>query len=233
MALDQATLEGLSGAEQIIVLKSLKQQSAAWLLNLTARSLRDHVEVPRHADGHYDARELLTSGLQTTALPEPTPDELEKLWQVAESLAWDDLIPASLCLLKSLQERHGTVAGLALFAQAMLEVWAEQHERDEPEPTESEFRSKAEKRFEEELQRHRNHQLRQQLRVITVCGECKRIRRGRQWVKGHISADSLASESMCPGCEEKQRQFDALPAGKRREILALKKAGLTAADLVD
>lgn len=55
MALDQATLEGLSGAEQIVVLKSLKQQGAAWLLNVTARTLRDHPEVPRNSDGSYDA----------------------------------------------------------------------------------------------------------------------------------------------------------------------------------
>ena len=100
MALDQATLDGLSGAEQIAVLKRLKQQTAAWLLGMTARTLRDHPEVPRNSDGSYDAWELLSSGLQTTALPEPTPDELEKMWQVAESLASDELIPAALRLLK-------------------------------------------------------------------------------------------------------------------------------------
>ncbi len=200
---------------------------------MTARTLRDHPEVARQPDGSYDARTLLTSGLLTTALPEPTPDECEKLWQVAESLGWDDLIPAALRLMKILQERHGTVAGLAMFGQSMLEVWTEAHQCDNPEPTETELRATAEERFNEELQRLFNHRLKRQLRVVTVCGVCKRKRFGRQWLKGHVPADYLSSESMCPDCEEKQRQFDALPAAKRLEILTLKKAGLTAAVLVD
>lgn len=69
MALDQATLEGLSGAEQIVVLKSLKQQGAAWLLNVTARTLRDHPEVPRNSDGSYDAQGVADIGIADDRAP--------------------------------------------------------------------------------------------------------------------------------------------------------------------
>ena len=55
----EAELTTLNGAQQIVVLKSLRQSAAAYLLGLSTRSMRNHSEIPRHANGRYDARALL------------------------------------------------------------------------------------------------------------------------------------------------------------------------------
>ncbi len=210
MALDQATLEGLSGAEQIVVLKSLKQQGAAWLLNVTARTLRDHPEVPRNSDGSYDARELLTSGLQTTALPEAHPDEVEKLLQIGEWLGMKSTLDSDGCLLtvislaKSLAERHGN-AGLALFASILLESWRDITTCWGREPTETELREKLESEFRDRLDREQQARLRRQFRVTFACERCKRFRRGHEWIKGRAPMGYLKLETICPACEKKPR----------------------------
>ena len=48
----------IKSAENIEVLKNLDQQSAAYLVGLSPRTLRDHPEIPREQDGSYDARQL-------------------------------------------------------------------------------------------------------------------------------------------------------------------------------
>lgn len=208
MALDQATLEGLSGAEQIVVLKSLKQQGAAWLLNVTARTLRDHPEVPRNSDGSYDARELLTSGLQTTALPEVPPDEVEKLLQIGEwlgsvsTLDSDGSLLTAISLAQSLAERHGN-AGLAMFASILLESWRDVTLGWGREPTETELREKLESEFRDRLDREQEARLRRQFRATYCCEHCKRFRRGREWVKGRVPIAHVKLETICPDCEKK------------------------------
>ena len=49
----------LSTNEEIRGLQSLSQSAAAWLVNLSARSLRDMRGLPRGADGTYSARDVL------------------------------------------------------------------------------------------------------------------------------------------------------------------------------
>ena len=203
MAFDQTTLKKLSGAEQIIVLQSLTQLAAAWLLDTTARTLRDHVEVPRDANGAYTARELLASGLKTTELSEPTVDELEKMWLIAESLQDDDRIPAAIRLLNSLRARYGE-AGLAMFSTAMLESWT----LNGPEKTEQEVRDKLEGKFQKDLERAQYDRLSRQLKVVRVCYECHRVRRGRAWVKTDIPAGFTkeAGDAWCPDCHRKLKE---------------------------
>lgn len=214
MALDQATLAGLSGAEQIVVLKSLKQQGAAWLLNVTARTLRDHPEVPRNSDGSYDARALLTSGLQTTALPEVHPDEVEKILQIGEWLGMASTLDSDGCLLtvislaKSLAERHGN-AGLAMFASILLESWQDVTTGWGREPTETELREKLESEFRDRLDREQQARLRRQFRVTFVCERCNRFRRGREWNKGRVPMGHVKLETICPTCMTKPRHKNA------------------------
>lgn len=208
MALDQATLEGLSGAEQIVVLKSLKQQGAAWLLNVTARTLRDHPEVPRNSDGNYDARELMTSGLQTTALPEVPPEDVEKLLQIGEWLGMastldsDGSLLTVISLAQSLVERHGN-AGLASFGSILLESWRDITRGWGREPTETELREKLESDFRERLDREQQARLRRQFRVTFVCERCNKFRRGREWTKGRAPMGYIKTETICPACEKK------------------------------
>lgn len=56
----EADLRKLNGAQQIVVLKTLRQNAAAYLLGLSPRSVRNHPEIPRGADGRYDAKSLLS-----------------------------------------------------------------------------------------------------------------------------------------------------------------------------
>ena len=207
MALDQATLRKLTGPEQIVVLQSLTQQAAAWLLDTTARTLRDHVEVPRDADGTYNARELLALGLKTTELSEPTVDELEKMWLIAESLQDDDRIPAAIRLLNSLRARYGE-AGLAMFSTAMLESWTELWTLNGPQKTEQEVCDKLEEKFQKDLERAQYDRLSRQLKVVRVCYECHRVRRGRAWVKTDIPAGFAkeAGDAWCPDCHRKLKE---------------------------
>lgn len=55
----EVDLRNLSVAQQIIVLKNLRQGAAAWLMGLSPRSMRNHREIPRRENGRYDSRKLL------------------------------------------------------------------------------------------------------------------------------------------------------------------------------
>ena len=61
-----------TGADQVGVLKKLGQTAAAYCLGLTPRSLRDRPEVPRSADGTYDARAIFR-WVAESSIPDPDP----------------------------------------------------------------------------------------------------------------------------------------------------------------
>lgn len=80
----KADLRKLNGAQQVVVLKSLRQSAAAYLLGLSPRSMRNHPEIPRCADGRYDAKTLLDSRADAS---QGNPNEIaEELMRAHELL---------------------------------------------------------------------------------------------------------------------------------------------------
>ena len=198
-------LAKLTGTKQIEVLKSLTQQAAGWLVGLTARTLRDHPEVPRNPDGTYNAKELLASPL-ACGMPAANPDDVEKIFQVAEWLGvvstcdhdGGSLVTA-ITLMDSLRERYGN-AGLQLFAAVALDRWSSIASGWGREPTESELREKLDKEFRDPLERAQKARLHRLFQVTLVCEYCRKIRRGRQWIKGSAPVGFLEALSVCDNC---------------------------------
>ena len=196
-----------TGTEQIEMMKSLSQQAAGWLVGLTARSLRDHPELARNADGSYDAQQLLASPLVPSGtLPAENSDEAEKVTQIADWLAGAATMLHSegsmwtvVALMESLRQRHGN-AGLAWFAALALECWKDCASAWKREPTDSEIHEKLEKEFHERLEREQVARQRRLFRVAFVCQYCRKIRRGLEWFKGRAPMGFIELESVCPNC---------------------------------
>ncbi len=72
----EADLLNLNAAQQVVVLRSLRQIVAAFMLGLSPRSMRNHHEIPRCANGRYDARELLR--FRSAVASSKHPDKITK-----------------------------------------------------------------------------------------------------------------------------------------------------------
>ncbi len=223
MALDQKALESLSGPQQIIVMKSLTQEAAAWLLGVTARTLRDHSHtVERNADDSYDARAVVSSGLLKAEPPELSPDEQEKCIRAAEFLTSDYCVvsPAIMRLIRELEEKYGD-RGLAEFVRLVRETWVEDYqatENDPPLPSESELRRQIEERVEADLRASLEGNTKFRLKQGVECDSCGKVRRGRQWVTAKITESCLGGT--CPTCHAVQQQ-QRTRRKKRRNLEAL------------
>lgn len=194
-------LAKLTGAQQIEVLKNLTQQGAAFLLGLSPRCLRDHPESPRSADGTYDARALLSSGMLHRDLPELSVDELEKAFAVAEEFV-HQITPPILRFMRGIRERHSD-AGLSAVLVVMLDYWAELVDDNETEPTDQQIREKLESEIDARLQSAQRDRLHQQLKVAVRCEHCGKLRRGREWLKARTPVGYVEAGSICPSCDKK------------------------------
>ncbi len=212
MSMDQRALESLSGAQQIIVMKSLKQEAAAWLLGVTARTLRDHSHtVERNADDSYDARVVVSSGLLKAEPPELSADEQEKCIRTAELLN-EEVSPAVMRLFRELEDKHGD-RGLAELVRVMKETWADDYGKTESEPpqlSEAELREQIEEEFrqgfETQLRSRIDSNADARLKRGVVCEDCGKVRRGRTWVTGTAKADEHYLKGYCPKCHDLQQQ---------------------------
>jgi|GEM_PF-1144535 len=200
----------LTATEQIEVMKSLSQQAAGWLVGVTSRSLRDHPELPRNADGTYNAKELAAAPIASGTLPEVSADEVEKMLQIGEWLGMastldnDGSLLTVIALMESLRERHGN-AGLALFASILLESWRDITSGWQREPTDTELREKLDNEFRDRLDREQKARLRRQFRGSFVCERCRKVRHGREWIKGRAPVGNIEMETICPACCSKSR----------------------------
>ena len=202
----------LTGAQQIEVLKNLSQQAAAFLLGVSARTLRDHPDAPRCEDGAYDARTLLSSGMLQRDAPEFSVDELEKSFTIAEAMNYE-ITPQMLRFLRGLKERHGD-AGWSAVLGILIEYWSELVDPNEREPTDAEIREKleaeideriqrAQAEIDERIQRAQHERLTRQFKVAVRCDYCKKLRQGREWVKARTPIGYAESGSICPSCSKR------------------------------
>ncbi len=225
MSLDQKALESLSGPQQIIVMKSLTQEAAAWLLGVTSRTLRHHSgKITRHADDSYDARAVVSSGLLKAEPPELSPDEQESCIRAAEFLTGDYCVvsPAVMRLIRELEEKHGD-RGLAEFVKLVRETWIEDYQatdRDPPLPSEAELRRQIEEQVETTLRSRLKWNADARLKRGVECESCGKVRRGRQWVTAKAKADEHCLLGTCPSCHDLQQQ-QRTRRKKRRNLESL------------
>ena len=184
----------MTGSEQIEALKHLSQQSAAWLLSVTPRALRDS-DAPRKPGGSYDARELLDWAQSRITPAKLSDDELESVFRIIEST--ELLTSAMLGVLDELKKKHGA-AGLLAFVITFTEESRASIKRYPPatqdiELATDEFRRREADRITSEA-----------LRISTTCEACGKLRCGRRWSSGDPPEDHIIVEGLCPACTRKR-----------------------------
>ena len=196
-----------SRAEQIEVLERLSQQSAAWLLGISARALRDHPEAPRNPDGTYNGRGLLAWFKGRVDTVELTEAETENALVVADCIsAWFcsvdyRALTKVIDFWRQLSRKYGSpgpVTALDLLLQE-LDGLAESSRPSFEEQTSPEARRRAE---QEEVRRQREEEARARLHIAVVCDYCKKVRRARRWIKTRPPEGFAISYGICPDCKE-------------------------------
>jgi len=191
----------LTPDELIAAMERLPQTAAAWVIDVSARELRDH-PAPRDSDGRYDVRQLVAWQARRLKRPDDMSDvDQERMLTAAESVGVlnDATLPVLVEFVASLTQRYGDAGKLALF-DAMFAEWLRQLdvalEIDTPE---ARRRHEAAERAVLERQ-----QAVAELRYTHKC-RCGNIRRGSKWLKGKLPADHVELESVCPSCEKRGR----------------------------
>jgi hypothetical protein len=180
-------------------LESIPQSAAAWLLGKSSRMLRDYSDLPRNADGTYNAQRLVEWARSRSRPAADLADaDLERLATLAE-LLWlpsDDQLPAAVGLVTELHKRYGDAVFIELV-QAILAQWrpmVEQQRQLEADP--AHHRRQA----DQARRQMADDEARAALRISTVCQCCSRIRRGRSWIKVNPPADHVVLPGRCPAC---------------------------------
>jgi hypothetical protein len=195
--MDDTALSNLTGTEQIKVMENLTQQAAGWLLGLTARTMRDWPTIPRGADGRYNAAALVKWQAGRVERANLADTEYETLLTIAEATDIDGLAGA-VKALGDLRRAYG--AGiLAEFGEILLGKWGEILDAS-PEhfgaPTPADLRQKDEARRKADAEA----EARRELRIATICDACKKLRRGRRWIKAGPPAGFVVMADLCPAC---------------------------------
>ncbi|MBP8130253.1 MAG: hypothetical protein KA184_11805 [Candidatus Hydrogenedentes bacterium] len=198
---------------EVEMLKNLSQQAAAWSLGVTARTLRDHPEIPRTAEGGYDIRDLAKWAVQHGPRDAVAfDDELyERIVTLAEAML-RDLGPhlwQLVALLDNVEDDHGpdgVLSALSLMRDAWGEIPGPELEamRDVPESIEDIIEM-----GREVLRRRQAEKAHDVLRVMTRCQECGAVRRGRRWVK-EAKTPALWTDmlTLCPQCDRMAARKD-------------------------
>lgn len=199
----------LTGAQQITVMENLTQQAAAWLVGATARTVRDHVEIPRDSAGRYSAQNLLAWAARRVPPAELTAEELERTLNAADLLfdsisQRNDEAAIALCdLLEELNAHHGE-GGLVVFAKEALRQLRQRAELELAGCTALDLmpeaqRREIEQRIKEEAEKAaREWRAEADLDFAVVCDGCGMLRQGREWVKADPSPGRHVIGGCCP-----------------------------------
>lgn len=158
----------------------IDQQAAAMLLGVSARSVRDYLDLPRNHDGTYTLGAVIDFGRRRIKLAPLEGDDAEYVRQVGEEVA---LYPGAVSVLEALQRidgQHGDAGLLAFvrtFASAMRQHCGEWPTLPTPVP----------------------------FRRVT-CEGCGAVRVGPAWMKPERVPDRgrPIDHAVCPTCEEIQ-----------------------------
>jgi hypothetical protein len=183
-----------TGAEQVAILGALNQQAAAFLVGLTARSIRDDPRIPRAKAGTYDGPALVAWAARRVAPVKMTELETERSLNLSD-LLFDSLVERDgSCrvavevadFLGGLVAAHGE-QGLMVFAAELARRWALL--ADECRPDAEKFlhetpqarHRRIEERVEREIEAEAARANEGHLDIATVCETCERLRRGHAW----------------------------------------------------
>ena len=124
------------------MLQRLTQQAAGWLIELNGRTLRDHNEIPRDADGRYNARDLLRWAAERVPRPKLDDADYERLLLVADQFTWtfngecpDGMAVGTYNAMQALEAKHGD--GVRVLLADLLMEWLREEDywqRWEPKP---------------------------------------------------------------------------------------------------
>jgi hypothetical protein len=177
------------------------------LLGISARTVRDY-PLPRAEDGTYNIRDVIQHCRGRIARPELPDDDYERVLVLVERFirglddgatvgiqrAISDLVEprGEGALLVFLDEFHKQVADDAGYWQEDL--------RWDP-PTDVEVR--------EQLERQRKEHAEfvatvRDLKYAILCDKCRKLRRGRNWVKEKPPAGYHVTYGLCPECDGKR-----------------------------
>lgn len=193
-------LNRLSGPDQVQVLKALRQATAAWLLDIRPRSLRDAIDAPRSNDGRYDGQQLVKWARGRMERCELTDDDVEKCLRIADSIVVGNASGVSaLKIVNMLHDTREKYAdqGLLAFIDILMTKLTEAAEWFPPPTAEEVERERLVARRREEYSKAER-----ELRIVTVCEKCERIRHGRRWLKRRPPADHAVTGDLCPDCTE-------------------------------
>ena len=182
-------------------LKSLKQGAAAHVLNVSVRTLRDRVEIPRDADGCFDIDDLVRYATKAVPRPDLSDHDLEKIQTVVDAIyAVVEAEAGAICdLFGGLQERFGDGA-LLVFLDA-LEGAFRDYLRDYPPDNSPWTDADSIEAANEAKRRHEEARARDQLQVATTCEDCNSLRRGPSWVKESPPVGYLVVKGCCPSSD--------------------------------
>ena len=203
MAADLMDDRKLTSSEQVHVLQNLSQQASAFLIGLTARSLRDHPEIPRHADGSYDAREVVKWSRRRVELDEIDDSTLERIMTALDWIYQDTKAPF-VQLVDDLAQDFGDM-GYAYLGRALADDWRESYklERDDKHcrpPTDDELQGLDNFDREQLIERRAKNGL----RIKTVCENCGRVRHGKNWPSKYVPEGYATVSGICPKCSKRR-----------------------------
>jgi len=210
-------LTKLTGAEQVSVMKNLSQQAASWLLDVNGRSLRDDGNVPRQANGKYNARELLAWASKRLPEVKFSDEELEAVFTLADCLGEEITRTRFFAYIDDLDRRHGA-SGVASFWR---EITLYLHDEIEDSrncclkacqpKSEAEIQSEIRRKVEDEIRREAREaeesRLIDEFKSYTECVNCGRIRRARRWVHEPAPKGRVQLQSVCPECRQEARDI--------------------------
>lgn len=182
--------------QQIETMQKLSQAAAAWLIGVSARSLRDEATCPRNACGSYDAAKVAAWAASRCPRPKLDDDDAEKLSLIVEHAFNGEHYAAGLLrLVGELREKYGEAAVAVELLDRMTAEWRTwlELERDEQTPERRRLRE------QQAQEREREEQAESDLRISVVCG-CGRVRKGTTWPKGKPPAGFATIEGVCPLC---------------------------------
>ena len=183
---------------QVLAMKRLAPNAAAWLLGVSPRSLRDFVDLDRGANGSYDAQAIVDFAIRRGKRPNLADEQIEEFQIIVSELGFRavEMIRTAFYQLSTLRDKHGD--GVLLeFVELLLADWAEFVDTDKDSPDTA---------VEEALNNLAPGTIAAEhaLRIAIVCPMCNRLRVGRTWRKKKPPKDyiTLTAGSRCPRCEE-------------------------------
>jgi len=206
MAKKAAKTPDLTAPQQVRILENLSP-TAAHVLGISPRSLRDIVSIPRDDAGRFSIGDLIRHATRSIPRPQVADRDVERILVVVDILysAITELESVGVCnLFEDLRGRYGD-AGLIVFTERLEAAYKRLRDYDDhpfvdlPFTAADEEKAKADA-VEKARQDHERNRAAALLLYTSQCDVCKRYRKGDRWVKESPGNEYIASNNGCPKC---------------------------------